>query len=75
MEFAELQQIVESNSKAIQAMLDAQATERLRHEEYRDTTNRAITRIEEAIGRLTDVSEGLANLTASLDEDRLSWAD
>lgn len=70
MEFHELQQIVESNSRAIQSMLDAQATERLRHEEFRETTTRAITRIEEAILRLTDVSEGIANLTASLDDDR-----
>lgn len=70
MEFHELQQIVKSNSRTIQAMLEAQATERIQHAEFKENTNRAITRIEEAILRLTNVSEGIANLTLSLDEDR-----
>ena len=70
MEFSELQQIVESNARTIQAMLEAQATDRLRHEEFRETTSSAIVRIEEAIERLTLVSEGIANLVVSLDDDR-----
>lgn len=67
---SETRAIVDSNSRAIQSMLDAQVTEILKHEEFIETTNTAIVRIEEAIVRLTDVTEGIANLTASLDDDR-----
>ena len=48
--------IVESNSRAIQAMLDQAATERLNHE----------ARME----KLENLSEGLVNMLSSIDEDR-----
>ena len=70
MEFYELQQIVESNSRAIQAMLDAQATSRLEHEEFKERTDATITRLDDAIQRLTTLNEGVVNLIGSLDEDR-----
>lgn len=77
MEFLELQQIVESNSRAIQAMLDAQASDRLQREEFREelrqvatSTDAAIIRIDEAIRRLTTLNEGVVNMLGSLDEDR-----
>lgn len=70
MEFHELQQIVESNARAIQAMLDAQASDRLEREEYRDATNATIARLDTAIQRLTTLNEGVVNLLSSLDEDR-----
>ena len=70
MEFQELQQIVESNSRAIQAMLDAQASDRLEREEFRDTMDATIARLDTAIQRLTTLNEGVVNLLSSLDEDR-----
>lgn len=70
MEFHELQQIVESNSRAIQAMLDAQASDRLEREEFRDTMDATIARLDTAIQRLTTLNEGVVNLLSSLDEDR-----
>lgn len=70
MEFHELQQIVESNARAIQAMLDAQASDRLEREEYRDRANATIVRLDTAIQRLTTLNEGVVNLLSSLDEDR-----
>lgn len=66
MEFHELQQIVESNSRAIQAILDNQASDRLQ----RDELQTAIVSINEAIQRLTTLNEGVVNLLSSLDEDR-----
>ena len=59
MEFHELQQIVESNSRTIQAILDAMAGSREEREELRQTTL-----------QLADLTEGIANLTTSLDDDR-----
>jgi uncharacterized protein YpbB len=52
----ETQVIVESNSRAIQAMLDQAATDRLNHE----------ARME----KLESLSEGLINMLSSIDEDR-----
>ena len=77
MEFNELQQIVESNSRAIQAMLDAQATSRLEHEEFKERTDATInrldttiTRLDDAIQRIITLNEGVVNMLGSLDEDR-----
>lgn len=70
MEITQLQQLVESNARTIQAMLEAQATDRLKHEEFKEATAGTILRLEDNIRRLTDVSEGIANLVASLDDDR-----
>jgi uncharacterized protein YdiU (UPF0061 family) len=50
------QAIVDSNSRAIQAMLDQAATDRLNHE----------ARME----KLERLSEGLVNMLSSIDEDR-----
>jgi hypothetical protein len=50
------QEIVDSNSRAIQAMLDQAATDRLNHE----------ARME----KLENLSEGLINIVSSLDEER-----
>jgi len=57
---------IESNSRAIQAMLDAQASERLQRAELQA----AVVGVNEAIQRLTTFNEGLVNLLSSLDEDR-----
>jgi hypothetical protein len=67
-------QVAESNGRAIQAMLDNAATDRLRHEErmerlesLNEENNR---RHEERMARLESISLGLVNLSSSLDEDR-----
>jgi methionine synthase I (cobalamin-dependent) len=52
----ETKQVVDSNSRAIQAMLDQAVTDRLNHE----------ARME----KLENLSEGLINILSSLDEDR-----
>ena len=57
------EQLTQSNSRAIQAMLEAQETERLRNEEYRREA--ALERAE-----LRQAMIGIANLVSSLDSDR-----
>jgi hypothetical protein len=52
----ETKKVVDSNSRAIQAMLDQAATDRLNHE----------ARME----KLERLSEGLVNMLSSIDEDR-----
>jgi hypothetical protein len=56
-------QIAESNGRAIQAMLEQAATDRLRDEER-------ARQHEERMQRLENLSAGLVNLTVSIDEDR-----
>jgi uncharacterized protein YpbB len=52
----ETQAIVDSNARAIQAMLDQAATDRLNHEAR--------------MQKLENLSEGLVNMLSSIDEDR-----
>jgi methyl-accepting chemotaxis protein len=52
----ETKKVVDSNSRAIQAMLDQAATDRLKHEERME--------------RMERLSEGLVNMLSSIDEDR-----
>jgi chromosome segregation ATPase len=59
-------QRVDSNSRAIQAILDAMVSEREQRAELRAAT----ARTEEAIARITTLNEGVVNLLTSLDEDR-----
>jgi acetyl-CoA carboxylase carboxyltransferase component len=59
----ELQQLVASNARTIQAMLEQQETSRLRHEEQIDEIRQAMLRLER-------VEEGLINMVVAIDEDR-----
>jgi hypothetical protein len=59
----ELQQLVASNARNIQAMLEQQETTRLRHEEQIDEIRQAMLRLER-------VEEGLINMVSAIDEDR-----
>jgi uncharacterized protein Yka (UPF0111/DUF47 family) len=68
----ELRQLVESNARTAQAILEAMAEARLEREETRDQFYAGMQRVDEAIQRLTTVQEGVINLLASLDEDRLT---
>jgi hypothetical protein len=58
-----IEAIVESNSRAIQAMMEQRATDRLEHEER-------MRFLEENQRQLIQTQRGIANLVSSLDEDR-----
>jgi hypothetical protein len=62
-EMVELKALANSNSRAIQAMLDNAATDRL---EQKERTQQH----EERMQRLENLSVGLVNLSTSIDEDR-----
>ena len=66
MEFSELQQIVESNARSIQALADSIAEMRLAQDEAREEREE----LRQATLRIASLTEGLANLTSSLDDDR-----
>ncbi|MEL6438075.1 MAG: hypothetical protein AAFQ80_02295 [Cyanobacteria bacterium J06621_8] len=58
-----IEAIVESNSRAIQAMMEQRATDRLEHEER-------MRFLEESQRQLIQTQRGIANLVSSLNEDR-----
>lgn len=57
------ERIVESNSRAIQAMMEQRATDRLEHEER-------MNRLEDLVARLTRIEEAQNRMLASMDDDR-----
>ena len=59
----ELRQIVTSLARSVQAMLEQRATDRLKHEER-------MAFLEENQRQILQTQRGIANLVASLDEDR-----
>jgi hypothetical protein len=59
----ELKQLVESNARAIQAMLDSRVEERLEFQSGMD-------QLREVVVRLANLQEGMARMLVSLDEDR-----
>lgn len=61
----ELKQVVESNAKAIQTMLDAMTEARQEREEFRE----GMLRLQNVVARLTIVQESIANLLGYIDED------
>ncbi|HSM81325.1 MAG TPA: hypothetical protein VLS96_06545 [Nodosilinea sp.] len=65
-----MRQLVESNARTAQAILEAMAEARLEREEARDEFYAGMQRVDDAIQRLTTLQEGVINLLASLDEDR-----
>ncbi|MGL5836787.1 MAG: hypothetical protein ACRC1Z_26685 [Waterburya sp.] len=56
-------QRVDSNARAIQAMVEQRATDRLEHEER-------IRFLEETQRQLVQTQQGIANLVSSIDDDR-----
>ena len=62
----ELKQLVESNARTAQAMLDSMAEARSEREELRE----GMVRLDNAMVRLTQLQEGMAKMLASLDDDR-----
>jgi acetyl-CoA carboxylase carboxyltransferase component len=66
----ELQQLVASNARTIQAMLEQQETSRLQHEDNRLLHEEQMSELRQAMLRLARVEEGLVNMMVSIDEDR-----
>lgn len=65
-----IEAIVESNSRAIQAMLEQQASEQLRRQEEKAENERRIKLLEETQQDLVRTSSGIARLISAIDEDR-----
>ncbi|WP_373539597.1 hypothetical protein [Chamaesiphon sp.] len=66
----ELQQLVASNARTIQAMLEQQETSRLQYEANQLRHEEQMDEIRQAMLRLARVEEGLVNMMVSIDEDR-----
>lgn len=65
-----IEQLVESNSRSIQASSDELVEFRLTIAEEREQTAEERQELREAILRLTTLNEGVINLLGSLDSDR-----
>lgn len=65
----ETRAIVNSNSRTIQAILEQQATDRLRHEERMEKHDREIAELKAISSRLTDVQAGMAIMLGKIDEN------
>lgn len=63
-----IEAIVESNSRTIQAMMEQQATERLRHEERMEKHDQEIAELKDIASRLTEVQRGMARMLGNIDE-------
>jgi chromosome segregation ATPase len=68
---------IESNARAIQAMIDGRVQERLEHEQRMEQYGFIIQqhetrmqRLEEILNRVVNVQEGLTRMLVSLDDDR-----
>lgn len=66
----ETRALANSNSRTIQAILEQQATDRLRHQERMDRLEATVTRLDETIVRLTRIEEAQNRMLANIDEDR-----
>ena len=64
-----IEAIVESNSRTIQAILEQQATNRLRHEERMEKHEQEIAELKTISSRLTDVQTGMARMLGKIDEN------
>jgi len=62
----ELKQLIESNARTAQAMLDNMAEARHERQELRE----GVIRLQSAMERFTNVEQGIINMLASLDSDR-----
>ncbi len=63
-----IEAIVESNSRAIQAMMEQQATDRLKHEERMEKHDQEIVELKQIASRLTEVQRGMASMLGNIDE-------
>ena len=65
----ETRAIANSNSRSIQAILEQQATDRLRHEERMEKHDREIAELKAISSRLTEVQTGMARMLGKIDEN------
>ena len=72
-----IEAIVESNARAIQAMMEQQATERLKreeekaeHEERMRRLEDTVIRLDDTVARLTRIEEAQNRMLANMDEER-----
>ncbi len=63
-----IEAIVESNSRAIQTMIEQEATDRLRHEERMERHDQEIAELRDIASRLTEVQIGMARMLSNIDE-------
>ena len=66
----ETRQIVESNSRTLQGMLEQRATDRLEHEQRMRREEARIERQDAIIKKLSNVQEGLVRMLSGIDEER-----
>ena len=66
----ETKAITNSNSRTIQAIMEQQATDRLKREEEKALHSERMKFLEENQRQLIQTQRGIANLVSSLDEDR-----
>ena len=66
----ETRAITNSNSRTLQAIMEQQATDRLKREEEKALHDERMRFLEENQRQLIQTQRGIANLVSSLDEDR-----
>ncbi len=66
----ELKQLVESNARAIQAMLDSRVEERLEFQLGMDQLRSGMDQLRDVVVRLANLQEGMTRMLVSLDEER-----
>ena len=64
-----IEAIVESNSRTIQAILEQQAPDCLRHEERMEKHEQEIAELKAIASRLTEVQTGMARMLGKIDEN------
>ncbi|MEM8677623.1 MAG: phage tail protein [Cyanobacteria bacterium P01_G01_bin.67] len=65
-----IEAIVDSNSRAIQAIMEQRATDRLGHEERMRRLEDTVVRLDDTVTRLTRIEEAQNRMLASMDDDR-----
>ncbi len=66
----ETKAIANSHSRAIQAMMEQQATERLRHEERMASLEENLVETRQLMARMAETQSGLTKILINYDEDR-----
>ena len=63
-----IEAIVESNSRAIQAMMEQRVTDRLKREEEKAEHERRMARLEDLMASLVSIEQGQNRMLANIDE-------
>lgn len=66
----ETENIVQSNSRLLQAVLEQRATDRLQHEERMIRLEETVIRLDDTVARLARIEEAQNRMLANMDEDR-----